>query len=421
MANPQLSGIFCKLHLALEAFAMLALLAKGCLGALSGLANSLPHLSNLHRKIKFTFDIWRDMPLSLRSACISEDSEGDKRFPPVKLIHYRMVEAEVGKPLGEFESGRDLVKYIHDCVVAHDDAVNIARILHRDISSGNMLMFPLKCTYVNGSKRWLWKGLLNDWELSKPIAQPGTAAEARRADRTGTWQFMSKSILTDKFRAPTVQDELESFFYVLLYFGVTFSNEKELQFSGDDRVAHNPFNELIATMLSWFHGRYFVETQRRRPDLSSGGTLIQTPDSDQLPIDKYDIVGDQTLQDEDEDEPPARPSNLPKNLRGRSLPGRRLLRSWMDIAQYANCCQKPSDERIGQSRTNLEISCQRTIVLQGHARARTNPKMRNGLGMSLLMLTRSIFRGNVAEEGSLQASVFDRWPLCYRRRTRDLP
>ncbi|OBZ77568.1 hypothetical protein A0H81_01931 [Grifola frondosa] len=132
-----------------------------------------------------------------------------------------MVEEEVGKPLDEFESGCDLVKYIYDCLVAHDDAVNIAHVLHQNISSGWMFMFPDEVMYNDGSKKWLWKGLLNDWELSEPIVQPGTAEDAQRAGCIGTWQFMSTNILTVK-SWPTIQDELESFFYVLLYFGVRY-------------------------------------------------------------------------------------------------------------------------------------------------------------------------------------------------------
>lgn len=85
--------------------------------------------------------------------------------------------------------------------------------------------------------------MLNDWELSKMIgaAQMG----ARQPDRTvrvfilifvftlsadsltasaaqGTWQFMSAHALIDPHRPLTVQDELESFFHVLLYYAIRF-------------------------------------------------------------------------------------------------------------------------------------------------------------------------------------------------------
>ena len=46
--------------------------------------------------------------------------------------------------------------------------------MHRDISSGNILL------YLDKKKRW--RGLLNDWEQSKPT-DPGDLA-GRQQDRT---------------------------------------------------------------------------------------------------------------------------------------------------------------------------------------------------------------------------------------------
>ncbi|OBZ73638.1 hypothetical protein A0H81_06293 [Grifola frondosa] len=138
------------------------------------------------------------MPARLKKSSTRVDSEGDKRHAPSKLVHYRLVEKEVGQPLSEFETSRNLVKLIYDCMIAHEDAVTLARVLHRDISSGNMIMYPVEVEVEEGVTQYVWTGLLNDWELSKPIASPGTAEIARRAGRTGTWQFMSVNILNNK-------------------------------------------------------------------------------------------------------------------------------------------------------------------------------------------------------------------------------
>ncbi|TFK88445.1 hypothetical protein K466DRAFT_662291 [Polyporus arcularius HHB13444] len=126
-----------------------------------------------------------------------------------KHQHYRLVVAEVGKPLEEFGSGFKLVSAIFCCLLAHQAAYEKAGIIHRDISSGNILLYK---------KNGVWVGLLNDWELSKQVNAPA----ARQPDRTGTWQFMSARALNNPDKEIVVEDELEAFFHVLLYHAVRF-------------------------------------------------------------------------------------------------------------------------------------------------------------------------------------------------------
>ncbi|TFK88449.1 hypothetical protein K466DRAFT_488926 [Polyporus arcularius HHB13444] len=126
-----------------------------------------------------------------------------------KHQHYRLVVAEVGKPLEHFATGARLVIAIYCCILAHQAAYERAGIIHRDISSGNILLYK-----ENG----VWVGLLNDWELSKRVNAPAV----RQPDRTGTWQFMSAKALNNPDKEITVEDELEAFFHVLLYHAVRF-------------------------------------------------------------------------------------------------------------------------------------------------------------------------------------------------------
>ncbi|KAI0699935.1 hypothetical protein C8T65DRAFT_831738 [Cerioporus squamosus] len=124
--------------------------------------------------------------------------------------HYRLVVAEVGKPLEEFGSGFKLVSAIFCCLLAHQAAYERAGIIHRDISSGNILLHKGS----NGA----WIGILNDWELSKRVDAPA----ARQPDRTGTWQFMSARALNNPDKEIVVEDEIEAFFHVLLFHAVRF-------------------------------------------------------------------------------------------------------------------------------------------------------------------------------------------------------
>nr|VWP01605.1 Uncharacterized protein [Ganoderma boninense] len=132
--------------------------------------------------------------------------------PLKKHTHYRLVVAEVGMPLDAFgEDSCDLVAAVHCCIQAHAAAYK-AGIIHRDISSGNLLLYKRD----DGE----WYGLLNDWELSKMVERG--PLEGPQPDRTGTWQFMSAHALNDPLRKMVIQDELESYFHVLLHYAIRY-------------------------------------------------------------------------------------------------------------------------------------------------------------------------------------------------------
>ncbi|OJT01967.1 hypothetical protein TRAPUB_7611, partial [Trametes pubescens] len=128
--------------------------------------------------------------------------------------HYRLVVKEVGVPLRRFENGKQLVSIFYDCVLAHESAYLKAGVIHRDISSGNLLMLPKKLP----SGRLVYRGLLTDWELSKRVEQEGETP--RHPDRTGTWQFMSVNALNNPHKPISIPDELESFFHSMLWFAI---------------------------------------------------------------------------------------------------------------------------------------------------------------------------------------------------------
>jgi len=83
--------------------------------------------------------------------------------------HYRVVLREIGRDLLSFDSTTELVTAMRDAVAAHRHAFYDARILHRDISAGNIL--------ITTSKR----GLLIDWDLSKSTdAESSVTAQVER-------------------------------------------------------------------------------------------------------------------------------------------------------------------------------------------------------------------------------------------------
>ncbi|KAI1781793.1 hypothetical protein LXA43DRAFT_607339 [Ganoderma leucocontextum] len=143
---------------------------------------------------------------------------------PLRLHkHYRLVEKEVGMPLVDFQHGRQLVSVVLDCIYAHFDAATKpeVQLLHRDVSGGNILIRPCVIEDESGAEI-KWRGLLTDWEMSKPKDhQTVTEGQARQPERTGTWQFLSVALLS-RPKEVEICDELEAFFYVLLYYGVRY-------------------------------------------------------------------------------------------------------------------------------------------------------------------------------------------------------
>ncbi|KAI8970802.1 hypothetical protein BD414DRAFT_540688 [Trametes punicea] len=154
-------------------------------------------------------DIWRRMhPEAKPEEC------------PLKTHrHYRLVVNEVGIPMREFRSVRELVACLAACMRAHGQAYRRKGLIHRDISAGNVLIYPRQ-TVVNGKTLELRGGLLADWELAKSVHDDDDAP--RQPDRTGTWQFMSASALKSLDKRILVPDDMESFFHVLLYFAIRY-------------------------------------------------------------------------------------------------------------------------------------------------------------------------------------------------------
>ncbi|KAK7034565.1 hypothetical protein VNI00_012412 [Paramarasmius palmivorus] len=123
--------------------------------------------------------------------------------------HSRLVLKEVGRDLSSFEYTGEIVSAVADAVEAHQDAYEKAQVLHRDISAGNILITD------DG------RGLLIDWDLSKPLSQMGVP---RQVERTGTWQFMAARLLRRPVPSTHVlADDLESFYHVLVWITLRFT------------------------------------------------------------------------------------------------------------------------------------------------------------------------------------------------------
>ncbi|KAG1779841.1 hypothetical protein EV702DRAFT_1043716 [Suillus placidus] len=126
-------------------------------------------------------------------------------LPLTPHTHHRLALDIVGKNLTEFESSRQLVSSVRDALIAHKDAFELAKVLHRDLSVGNVVIYK-------------GKGYLIDWDLAKLVNINGP----RQTTRMGTWQFMSAYLVEHKYAIHSVKDDLESSFYVVLWTTLKF-------------------------------------------------------------------------------------------------------------------------------------------------------------------------------------------------------
>ncbi|KAI0707441.1 hypothetical protein C8T65DRAFT_218246 [Cerioporus squamosus] len=201
------------------------------------------------------------------------------------FVHHRMVTKEVCIPLVGFRSSEQLVRVITDCIEAHASAVTICKIMHRDISSGNILIIP---TFVQApDDQFLyvqWRGLLSDWELSKPIADSEGEELARQPERTGTWKYMSVACITNALHIVGISDELEAFFNVLMYNAIRY-------------LPHNREHQVALFVFAYFSRPIqsgAADTFRRKTQMKDtkgelvvgdGAVKFGTPEQPNKPLD----------------------------------------------------------------------------------------------------------------------------------------
>ncbi|KAI0701156.1 hypothetical protein C8T65DRAFT_558590, partial [Cerioporus squamosus] len=126
------------------------------------------------------------------------------KAPPVPRIHYRLATKEIGLPLEDFKNFKELALVFYDAIIAHHEAWTKAKVLHRDISVGNILIDPVTRN-----------GILIDWDLCR--FQWELALGPTEPDRTGTWQFRSALSLKYPRKPQRLSDDLESFIHAFRY------------------------------------------------------------------------------------------------------------------------------------------------------------------------------------------------------------
>ncbi|KAG6909469.1 hypothetical protein DXG01_017191 [Tephrocybe rancida] len=140
--------------------------------------------------------------------------------------HHRFITDVIGKPLNTFTSSKHMMQVVSNAFTAHRQAYELAGVIHRDVSSNNILI-----TLSGG-------GILNDWDMAKLAAdlEKGPRQHERTVGRSchslishtqailmqGTWEFMSCLLLSGHHTVNTIQDDMESFVLIVLYHALRY-------------------------------------------------------------------------------------------------------------------------------------------------------------------------------------------------------
>ncbi|OTA80657.1 hypothetical protein M434DRAFT_40850, partial [Hypoxylon sp. CO27-5] len=110
-----------------------------------------------------------------------------------------LIISPVGRVINDFNTISELLQAIRDAIKAHQSLYKTGRILHRDISSNNIII--TKPDTADG-----FKGMLIDLDLAK-VKDTGPSGAQHQ---TGTVQFMAVEVLRKVDH--TYRHDLESFF-----------------------------------------------------------------------------------------------------------------------------------------------------------------------------------------------------------------
>ncbi|KAJ1764529.1 hypothetical protein LPJ74_006631, partial [Coemansia sp. RSA 1843] len=148
-----------------------------------------------------------DTSRSILSDGICQQLDDDQDFVNGLRIHKVICMKGVGKPLKELENVFEVICVMADAMECHWEIYQRCKILHRDISTNNILFSG------SGSKI---KGMLIDFDHA--ICEDDKDA-VRHFERTGTLPFMSINNLEGGKLEHSLLDDWESLIYILCWVG----------------------------------------------------------------------------------------------------------------------------------------------------------------------------------------------------------
>ncbi|KJZ68814.1 hypothetical protein HIM_11788 [Hirsutella minnesotensis 3608] len=161
-----------------------------------------------------------------------------------------LVISPAGRVVCDFGTIRELLESLRDAIRAHRSLYLKGGILHRDISSNNIII-------TNHGRSEGFKGMLIDLDLAKERDSGPSGAR----HQTGTMQFMAIEVLRGIDH--TYRHDLESFFYVLLWMCARCSWDR-FKGSGEEKPAESD-------LRNWEIGNFKEIAKAKEGDMTMNG------------------------------------------------------------------------------------------------------------------------------------------------------
>ncbi|TBU58955.1 hypothetical protein BD310DRAFT_906267 [Dichomitus squalens] len=197
--------------------------------------------------------------------------------------HHRLVLKEVCLPITAFRSSRQLLSIIGDSIEAHYDATVKSKILHCDISSGNILILPTFVLQQEGDMTLhvTWIGHVETADeiesffnvlLYNVIRYCPHNMELHVPDFINRYFVDFRRLPTGTFECP------ETKVYIITSDGALKFGNRIITFGRASDEPNEALNTLILELLDWFKARYEVKAYDR--SLRSGNSSAPSDPSD---------------------------------------------------------------------------------------------------------------------------------------------
>lgn len=152
------------------------------------------------------------------------------------LILTCVVTSPVARSLRSFKSRTELLEALRDAIRAHRSLLTDARIIHQDISTGNILI-------TDAPRDDEPRGILIDLDVATQL----DSGRSNAREITGTPPFMAIDVL--KGRRHTYRHDLESFFYVFVWVLISNGNDDPPDSSRLQQWVGESFDDLAEQKL----------------------------------------------------------------------------------------------------------------------------------------------------------------------------
>ncbi|KAI0086349.1 hypothetical protein BDY19DRAFT_995954 [Irpex rosettiformis] len=193
------------------------------------------------------------------------DVEGGSHVTRTDQFVCCIVFKELARPLEHYAHSREMITIVYHALIGHKDAWEKAGILHRDISTGNIMYVVSQAgDTITGTY-----GILNDWDMCKHKRD----LIAGQPQNVGTWAFMSAVSLLYPGKPLELSDDLEAFIHAITFCCLRFHwhdfSDTSIEGAASDQQLKSINSENLK--LRSYVSNYYNETFKEKNGTNSGG------------------------------------------------------------------------------------------------------------------------------------------------------